>query len=742
LLNFTRSGLVYIYGVAIFASAGLLFIVQPMVAKMILPFLGGSPAVWNTSLFFFQSVLLLGYLYAHLTSSWLGVRRQAVLHLVVALASLVVLPIGLPMHWLSRPDLPPVLLVLSVLFVTAGFPFFILSASSPLLQRWFAGTKHSGAKDPYFLYAASNAGSLAGLIAYPLLLEPNLSIPDQSRSWFYGYIVFIALTFACSLSLRRRLQRSAPEIGATQESSPAIDDKITFGRRIRWVVLSFVPSSLLLGVTTHLTTDIASVPLLWIVPLSLYLLSFVFAFQRNSWAAHPFVVRRQGFLLLGAAIAVFIKATNPAWILLPLHLLAFFVTALVCHARLAKDRPNAKLLTEYFLLISLGGVLGGCFNALIAPLVFTEIREYPLAMIVAALMRPYLVPQPGARLQRWLDYGLPVALALAIAAAVYLLQTSAVLPDRFTHVVIFGFPALAVLSFAYRPVRFGLGILAIMVGISGYREPYGSVLHAERSFFGVYRAVLDRSQKYHMIFHGTTAHGTQSLEPGRRLEPLSYFHRTGPAGQVFTALAATGFDRPVAVVGLGAGSLACYGRAGQEFVFYELDPLVERIARNPRLFTYLRDCPPQVSVTIGDARLSLAEAPDRRYGLIILDAFSSDAIPIHLLTAEAVELYLSKLEDQGLLLFHISNRYFDLAAILDKLASRLSLFASIQRDLRVTNADQANGKSPSIWVAMARDEKTLARFVGGGRWKPLTGQLNGDLWTDDYSNILRVLHLR
>jgi hypothetical protein len=316
------------------------------------------------------------------------------------------------------------------------------------------------------------------------------------------------------------------------------------------------------------------------------------------------------------------------------------------------------------------------------------------------------------------------------------------LPDRFTHVVIFGFPALAVLSFAYRPVRFGLGILAIMVGISGYREPYGSVLHAERSFFGVYRAVLDRSQKYHMIFHGTTAHGTQSLEPGRRLEPLSYFHRTGPAGQVFTALAATGFDRPVAVVGLGAGSLACYGRAGQEFVFYELDPLVERIARNPRLFTYLRDCPPQVSVTIGDARLSLAEAPDRRYGLIILDAFSSDAIPIHLLTAEAVELYLSKLEDQGLLLFHISNRYFDLAAILDKLASRLSLFASIQRDLRVTNADQANGKSPSIWVAMARDEKTLARFAGGGRWKPLTGQLNGDLWTDDYSNILRVLHLR
>jgi hypothetical protein len=335
-----------------------------------------------------------------------------------------------------------------------------------------------------------------------------------------------------------------------------------------------------------------------------------------------------------------------------------------------------------------------------------------------------------------------VALALAIAAAVYLLQTSALLPDRFTHVVIFGFPALAVLSFAYRPVRFGLGIVAIMAGIAGYRDPYGSVLHAERSFFGVYRAVLDTSGKYHMIFHGTTAHGTQSIDPARRREPISYYERTGPAGQVFTALSESGFEEPVAVIGLGAGSLACYGTAGQAFVFYELDPVVERIARNPRLFTYLRDCPPEVSVTIGDARLSLAHAPDRQYGLIILDAFSSDAIPIHLLTAEAVELYVSKLQEHGLLLFHISNRYFDLAAILDKLATRLGLFASIQRDLRVTHADQANGKSPSIWVAMARDEKTLARFADGGRWKPLTGQLHGDLWTDDYSNILRVLHLR
>jgi hypothetical protein len=733
------SGLVYLYGAAIFVSAALLFTVQPMAAKMILPYLGGSPAVWNTSLFFFQSVLLLGYLYAHLTSSWFGVRRQAILHLIVAVTSLLVLPIVLPTNWLSRPDLPPVLLVLSVLLLTAGFPFFILSTSSPLLQRWFAGTKHANAKDPYFLYAASNAGSLAGLIAYPLLLEPHLNVPDQSHVWSYGYTVLVFLLFACSVALWRS---HTQESGATVSSNPAGENNVTLGRRMRWLAWSFVPSSLLLGVTTYLTTDIASVPLLWILPLALYLLSFVFAFQRSSWAASPFIVRRQGFLLLAAAITVFAKGTNPAWILFPLHLLAFFVTALVCHGQLAKDRPEPKHLTEYFLLISFGGVLGGFFNAFLAPIVLTDVLEYPLAMVGAALMRPYLVSPAQAGRQRWLDFALPLLVGLTVAGLVSSLQSSVLLPARFTHVLIFGFPALVVLSFAYRPMRFGLGILATMAGLLGYHEQHGRVLHAERSFFGVYRVVLDRNRNHHVIFHGTTAHGTQSIDPARRLESISYYHRTGPAGQVFAALSESGFAEPVAVIGLGAGSLACYGTAGQEFVFYELDPVVERIARNPRLFTYLRDCPPKIDVTLGDARLSLTKAPDQHYGVIVLDAFSSDAVPIHLLTAEAVQLYLSKLAGQGVLLFHISNRYFDLAVILDKLVSRLNLAAFIQRDVQVTEADQASGKSPSVWVVIAREKETLSRFAADARWQPLLGELNGDLWTDDYSNILGVLRLK
>jgi spermidine synthase len=737
-LNFTPSGLVCLYGVAIFVSAALLFTVQPMVAKMILPYLGGSSAVWSTALFFFQSVLLLGYLYAHLTSSWLGIRRQSVLHLVIALVSLLLLPISIPEDWLSRPNIVPVLLVLSVLCVSAGGPFFVLSASSPLLQRWFAGTADAGAKDPYFLYAASNAGSLAGLIAYPLLLEPNLSIPDQSRVWSQGYIGLLVLTVACSFAVWRSLTR---ESRRSVLSNTAGADDVTMGRRMRWLAWSFAPSSLLLGVTSYLTTDIASVPLFWILPLALYLLSFVFAFQRSSWAAHPFVVRRQGFLLLAAAITVFAKATNPAWILLPLHLVAFFVTALVCHGQLANDRPDPKYLTEYFLLISCGGVLGGVFNALLAPVLFNDVVEYPLAMVVAALMRPYLVfTQSGRR--RWLDLVLPLLVGVSVAGLVYLLRTSTVLPERFAHVLILGFPAVVVLSFAYRPIRFGLGILALMAGLSGYHEQYGRALYAERSFFGVYRVVLDKDQKRHVIFHGTTAHGSQSVDPFRRLESISYYHRTGPAGQVFTVLSQSGYEGRVALIGLGAGSLACYGKAGQEFVFYELDPVVERIARNPRLFTYLRDCPPNVSVTIGDARVSLAKAPDRHYGLIVLDAFSSDAIPIHLLTREALQLYLSKLQAQGLLLFHISNRYFDLPVVLDKLASRLNLAALIQQDVQITEAEQASGKSPSIWVLMAPEKQTLAPFVVDTRWKPLVGELSGDLWTDDYSNVVRVLRLK
>jgi hypothetical protein len=739
--NFLKERLLYLYAAALFLSAALLFLVQPMVARMILPFLGGSPAVWNTCLFFFQTLLLLGYLYAHFVGAWLGLRRHMILHLALIAAALVFLPVAVPAVWLERPDANPVYQVLWVLLISVGFPFFVLSANAPLLQKWFSTTGHAAARDPYFLYAASNAGSLLGLLAYPFWLEPRLGLGEQSWFWLYGYVGFFIVALFCGFTLRGAVldrANSTATVDATGSGS-AGEAKLTLVRRLRWIVLSFAPSSLLLGVTTYVTTDLASVPLLWVLPLSLYLISFIVAYQRGSWASHPFVVRRQAFLLLAAAITFFATATEPAAILLPLHLLAFFVTCLVCHGELAKDRPGTRHLTEYYLWISFGGVLGGFFNGFLAPLIFTRVQEYPLAMIAAALVRPPLEPRavkPSGLARDFLWAG---TLFVIILGVVLWADRGNVLSGRLAHVLIFGLSGLIGLSFAQRPLRFGLGIAAIMLATGWYSGPFGQVLFSERSFFGVYRALRDGERNFHLIFHGTTLHGAQSLDANKRLQPMSYFHPAGPAGEAFKLLSENGFDKRVAIVGLGAGALACYGKAGQEFVFYEIDALVERIARNSNLFTYLKDCPPRASVQIGDARVTLARATDGSYGMFVLDAFSGDAIPIHLLTREAVELYLSKLVPDGVLLFHISNRYMDLVPVVDRVAADLKLTAFLRHDDEVTEAELAEGKQPSTWAIMAREPKLLEPFASGAGWQALRGDRRGDLWTDNYSNILQVL---
>jgi hypothetical protein len=741
LVRFTDRFLLYLYATALFLSAALLFLIQPMVAKMILPFLGGSAAVWNTCLFFFQSLLLLGYLYAHFGSSWLGVKWQMVLHLIIVAAALYFLPVAIPSLWLARTDSNPANLVLGALLLSVGFPFFVLSANAPLLQKWFSTTGHADARDPYFLYAASNAGSLLGLLAYPLFLEPRLTLAQQSRFWMYVYIGFLAVAVACGWMLRRPSRRAADPFSdvASLPRREAIGEALTLFRRFRWVVLSFAPSSLLLGVTTYVTTDLASVPLLWVLPLSLYLISFIIAFQKNSWASSPFLVKRQGFLLLAAAITFFSKATEPAAILLPLHLLAFFVTGLVCHGELAKDRPEPRYLTEYYLWISFGGLLGGFFNALLAPIVFSSVVEYPLAMIAAAWVRPRLEEKAEKSEFGVNDVLWPAVLFFIIWGLVQGMRGDNVLPAQHAHLLIFGVSGLVGLWFMRRPARFALGIGAILLATRGYAGSFGDFLFTERSFFGVYRGMRDGENKFHFIFHGTTLHGVQSLDPTGRLKPLSYYHPTGPGGQVFQALSSNGFDKPVAIVGLGAGALACYGKAGQVFEFYEIDPLVERIARDERLFTFMRDCPARTSVHIGDARVTLARAAQSSYGVFILDAFSGDSIPIHLLTREAVELYLTKLLPEGLLLFHISNRYMDLTKVVARVADRLNLTALVQQDGNLSEHEIAEGKQPSVWVILAAQKHVLTPLTGDSRWKPLADDGSGDLWTDNYSNILKVL---
>lgn len=742
LTNFLKDRLLYLYAAALLLSAALLFMVQPMAARMILPFLGGSPAVWNTCLFFFQTVLLLGYLYAHFAGRWLGIKRHMIVHLGLIAAALYFLPVTVPAALLERADTSPVHQVLSALLLSVGFPFFVLSANAPLLQKWFSTTDHAAARDPYFLYAASNAGSLLGLLAYPFLLEPRLSLGEQAWFWLYVYVGFFVVALLCGLTLRKATMMThadSPALLDAAGSDAACDTGLGLFRRLRWIVLSFAPSSLLLGVTTYITTDLASVPLLWVLPLSLYLISFIVAYQRGSWASHPFVVKRQAFLLLAAAITFFATATDPAMLLLPLHLLAFFVTCLVCHGELAKDRPGTQHLTEYYLWISFGGVLGGFFNGFLAPLIFTRVQEYPLAMIAAALVRPRLDPSAGKPAGYRRDFLWAGALFVIILGVVLWEDGSNVLSARLAHVMIFGLSGLIGLSFARRPLRFGLGIGAIMLATSWYNGPFGQVLFSERSFFGVYRAMREPERNLHVIFHGTTLHGAQNLHPKKRLQPLSYYHPSGPAGEAFKALAENGLNKPVAIVGLGAGAMACYGKPGQGFVFYEIDALVERIARDQTLFTYLRDCLPRVSVQIGDARVTVARAAGHTYGIFVLDAFSGDAIPIHLLTREAVELYLSKLAPDGVLLFHISNRHMDLVPVVDRIAAELKLTAFLRHDIEVSDVERAEGRQPSTWAILARQPRLLERFRNDSSWQPLNGDRKGDLWTDQYSNIIKVL---
>jgi spermidine synthase len=733
-----------LYLLTLFLNAALMFIIEPMVAKMILPFAGGSPTVWNTSVLFFQASLLAGYLYAHCASKWLGTPRHALFHLILVLVAVLFLPFVLPVHWFVNQRINPSTTVFAVLVCSIGLPFFVLSAGAPLLQKWFAQLKDPSAKDPYFLYGASNLGSMAGLVAYPVLLEPNLTLSQQSYFWLYGYLLLLLVTSGCVLlSLQ-------PISGTVKENSMALaipvseisSRGITATRRLRWICWSFVPSSLLLGVTSYVTTDIVSAPLFWALPLAIYLLTYVLAFARKSWAIHPFVVRRQVTLLVGAAVTVFLHATSPVAIILPLHLLSFFVTALICHGQLAKDRPASGQLTEFYLWISVGGVLGGLFNTIIAPLLFKSVTEYTLAMMIAAFLRPYVGERRDTVWNRRADWLLPSALFLGFSLWVYFTGAFDFISSLNAQLLMYGISGVICLFFAYRPTRFGLGMLAIMFGSLIWPHPFGKTLYAARSFFGVYRVVDDVEAKRHVLFQGTTIHGAQNLTAESRLQPIGYYHRTSPAAQVLHRVAQVQPRGKVAIVGLGTGALACHGTTGQQFTFYEIDPLVEKIARDPRLFTYLNDCPPKTDIVIGDARLSLATAPNQHYDLLILDAFSSDVIPTHLLTLEAIELYLAKSAEDGIVLFHISNRSMDLAPILDRLAHRLNATALIRNDFHSTAAEQKEGKSASRWIVMARQQEPLERFLSDPRWRALDGRLGGDLWTDDFSDILKVIYWR
>ena len=722
----TRSGrgVTVLFATTAFVGAGLLFVVQPMIAKLILPSYGGSATVWSTSSLFFQVLLLAAYGYAHLSTRRLGRRWQPRAHLVVLLLPIVALPVAIPSDAAPAADASPVLWLLRTLVLVIGLPFLVVATTGPLLQRWYSWGDTHRAHDPYFLFAASNLGSFGGLLAYPFLIEPTLSLDAQRTAWSVGFGIFVLLTGTCALTVRggAATARNA-EPGAVATAAPT---GLTRRQVLTWTGLAFLPSSLMLGVTAHITTDIAAIPLLWVVPLAIYLATFVVAFARTA-RTPPVAVTRvavaSAFVIVVGSLASGAVPVGPA---VGANLLMLALVGYAAHARLAAERPATDHLTAFYLVVATGGALGGLLNGMVAPMLFDRVWEYPLALIAV----PLLLVGIGATQDTWLlrqvrANRVRAALVVALIALVPLVARMAIwLGVRGTVGVTLVLLVAGVLGWwaALIPRALLVG-LVLVFGLSAVGESR-SVIEQSRTFFGSY--TVHARDGVHELVHGTTVHGRQFQDAVRRDVPTTYYSRTGPLGQAF---ASRRFDS-VAAAGLGTGTVAAYGEPGQRMRFYEIDADVVRIAEDPELFTFVADSAAEIDVVVGDGRLELAKEPSGSFDLVILDAFSSDSIPVHLLTEQAMRMYVDRLTPGGLLMVHISNRVFDLEPVLASAADRLGLAAAIGR------GGASDEGVESVWVALSRDSTQVQALAGQDGWRDLGPEQVR--WTDDYSSILSV----
>ncbi len=855
-----------LFAVTMFVSASLLFMVQPMVAKAVLPLLGGSPAVWNGCMVFFQALLLLGYLYADRVTRVTNTRKQWMIHLAVLALPVVVFTLAVMFSQKHTPiavvealaptdGSSPVISVLMILTVAIGIPFFVCSTTATLLQKWFTYTGHPSARDPYFLYAASNFGSLISLLGYPIFIEPNLTQGGQTWVWAFGFAALAGLIAFCGKAAVNPLgvppatgkaqgkQAAAP--AGEKSHVPPSEPPPTWARMAKWTALAFVPSSLMLGVTFHMTTDIASIPLLWVGPLALYLVTFIIAFSRvPPW--FRILIGNLAPVMILLLVFLLISGVNPGvGLTLMLHLLTFFAAALMCHYELARDRPSPQYLTTYFLIMSLGGVLGGIFNSLLAPVIFAQDYEYKLVLVISCLMVPRLNPLgqdeketkmsnetaltadltagtlagsllnpivvPARWFMRWMDrdkrvaWGLDVLIPIVVGLAFWQLQKitgfetynksvqsvsrNLSIGVQTIHIVfVYALPVMVCFFFVDRPLRFALCV-ALILGITVFREEVSDevkTVHTERSFFGILK--VEQRGHFTRLVHGTTLHGTQINEHFKphwadefqrltannpfeniivlgahqsfnaREEPLTYYHRTGPVGAMFNELRSPtrkgGADASahVAMVGLGTGSVSCYAQKGQKLTYYEIDPAVKRIVETPWKvmnpdavkqgaapvmgpFTYVHDARQrgaEIDFKMGDARLKLKEEPaDRKYALLLVDAFSSDSIPVHLLTVEAVQLYLDHLTDDGILALHISNKFVKLEPVVAAIAAKHNLVARVWND----DAEGRPGKTASSWVALARKREHLGDNIGS----PI-GDLVAKHGDDQLINVMKEIY--
>ncbi len=708
-----------------FIGASLIFLVQPMFARMATPLLGGAPAVWNVSLVCFQAALLGGYAYAHVLSRIGTVRTQVLIHACVLVAGFLCLPLRISGLFGEPPADAPALWLIGVFAVSIAPPFAALSATAPLIQHWYARSGLSDAADPYHLYAASNIGSLAGLAAYPLLIEPFTALNDQSGGWTVGYIILAAVLLYSGWSITR-VRQAAPLAAAEPAPAEAAPD---LREKLIWLALSFAPSSLLVGATTHITTDVAAAPFLWAPPLMIYLLTFVIAFARKPAIPHDAALALAPIAAAGAAVMMLSGAKS---IVLGLgsDLFALFAIALACHGMLNRRRPDAKHLTEFYLVMSLGGVLGGAFNALLAPVIFDSVLEYPL-MLVASVALLALGNAGVSTLVRNL-----LGLAALAAVAAMVLQVAHIDASRLLFLALILPAGAAVVLSRRKPMGVAIALaLAMPVGATfDAMKPAWS----DRSFFGVVKVVdmsLDDKPgaDTRFMMHGTTIHGSQSLLDNS-LTPRTYYAPPTPIGQAFRL-----FDdaKQVGIVGLGIGSTACYALPGQTWRFFEIDPLVVKVALDPARFTFLSSCQPNADIVVGDARIKLAAEPRGKFDLLLLDAFSSDSVPTHLLTREAMSLYLDRMSEDGVLVFHISNRHLELSQVVARVANAAGAQTLLQR-FRPTKAEAAAGASRSEVVLVSRSQARLDRARAAGQWRDLPSDA-GRPWTDDYSNIIGAM---
>lgn len=709
-------------------SALLLFSVQPMVAKMLLPTLGGSPSVWNTAMVFYQGALLLGYLYAHGLARRLPVRAQTLIHGILLFLPFLVLPLSYgALHPPASGNPTPWMLL--TMATSVGLPFFVLSATSPLIQSWFA---RAGGGDPYFLYAASNVGSFLGLLAYPLVVEPRTGVAEQSVGWTWGYAA-VVLLFMATIALVIRKNGAG---GSGGDPVPELEpEPIDWKRRGRWVFLAFLPSSLFIGVTSYLTTDIAVMPLLWVIPLAIYLLTMVLVFAKRPPIPHKLVVAVFPFFLAGLVFLVATEIGQFKLLAFGAHLLVLFFGAMLCHGELAKDRPSAGSLTEFFLWMSLGGVLGGVFNALVAPAVFVQVIEYAIVLGAIGFAMPLRSDKSDAS-TRVLDFALPLSFACVLLAIQWLHDLGSLpLPSSGMAIPI-AVASVAALATVKRPMRFGTAIACILLVGHLENQSQRPALFTGRSFFGVYR--VSQSGDWHVLTNGRILHGEQVMKPPYDGEPLTYYHRLGPLKEVLGSR-----PRPigaqVAAVGLGIGTVALWSKPQERWTFFEIDPIVERIARDERLFTCLAQAKGDVSVVLGDARLRMSES-DQKFDVILVDAFSSDAIPVHLMTLEALDLYRRHLTPSGILAVHTSNKFLQLEPVLAAMSRIMGWTAYTCDESRdPIEGPMSPGRAEASWVVLGPPTLDWSVFTARPRWKPVREKEGIEAWTDAHSSLLSVI---